>query len=82
MKSYVKSLPEYEQLLQTTRKDIETSKLELQDFLSSNTGKRTSRDVNQLIMSHLNNMVVLGYNERFYEGIVNDLTKGYAISKV
>lgn len=81
MRTYTKSLDTYTKLLADTRKDIEDSKLEMQDFLSSNTGNRTTREVNNLIMVKLNNMAVLGYNERLYEVVVDELTRGVAISK-
>ncbi len=79
MRKYKHSLNRYEKELESTKQKIKTSRDALNYFLASNTGRTSTHHSNQAIMSVVDNLITLSYNEKHYDGTVYDIIHGYAL---
>lgn len=79
MKGYKHSKAYYESQLKTVREKIKCNRDNLIEYLAFNTGRRTTLESNRYIMHVVDDLTVLGYNEKHYEAVIENIEQGFML---
>lgn len=77
MPKYKHPLAYYKQELSEAETKLRDAKMHLASYLGENTGRYTTYESNRTIISIVDNIEVLGYNQAHFTGIIHNIEKGY-----